>query len=528
MKFSVCLMSIVASLCGVALCATVFDGKLTMSEITLPSTPLSVTFSWRYKGYAALTPRLFNAPLPNGNLLVGWTDSSKVGHVSYLKKEGNSYTLVKTHNIADRQVRGIAALSDSSFGVLAWKEDSTAENCQMFVQKWTAISASGTPTKVYEVELKNLDGSTLDNRPTDFDIGDSRMEVDADGNFYVYYHVHSLSGHEGDTYFRVDPKGNLKKYWNWGCSHSMSNLLSYHPVLNQTLSLCVTDCYPGTSGSDFDNDAVGGLYTENKNLLQVMAGGCNGCVGGEIGMVAPISDAGWIVSFDAHRASVPKGSDNCYDTAYNQDIGVAIVKKDKTLSSMVWLTNTNEDEFDPALARYGPSSDKKYMIGWKTKSTRYLGLMDSKGSVVSGPYNCTVMTIGGTSKTVSWGARDDTWRTLADGSVAWLEVSSSKLRVYVMHYGDLPSSSSSSAQPHGGSSSAQPHGGSSSAQPHGGSSSAQPHGGSSSVRPPPHGDSSSSLEPTGNQTISPNVAASGPQTCGAILFAILLCFVYLF
>ena len=39
---------------------------------------------------------------------------------------------------------------------------------------------------------------TRDNHPTDFGIGESRLEFGG-GKYGAYYHVHSDSGHEGDT-----------------------------------------------------------------------------------------------------------------------------------------------------------------------------------------------------------------------------------------------------------------------------------------------------------------------------------------
>jgi len=489
MKYFVLLASII-----VACIAASNDllNHLSVFNITLPA-KLSPSYSnWRVKGYGTLTTRLFNAPLPNGDLLVGWTDESSVGHVSYLKKNGRSgYTLQKTLNINDRIVRGIAALPDGSFGVLAWVSSSTAEDTKMYVQKWTSMSNGGSPSKVFETELKNLDGDSLDNRPTDFHIGDSRMEVDSLGNFYVYYHVHSLSGHEGDTYFKVDSaSGKETRKWRWGCSHSMSNLLSFHPELNDILSLCVTDCFPGTSG-DFDTNSIGGLYTEDANLLQTMAGNCGGCVGGEIGMVAPVSNGGWVVIFNSHRNDVGKGTSAC-SSSYNQDVGIVFVSKQKTLSGTVkWLTSTSENEIDPGLARYGDS----FLVGWKKGTTKYLGLMNDQGVITSGPYEATEITVNGESTSVSWGSRDDTWRTLNDGSVAWLEApgdSKDVLRVFVMQYGDLPPPDPSSS--------------------HQDSSSPTIPSASSTVTPPDpssaHQDSSSPITPSASSTVAPSTSSA--------------------
>ena len=75
----------------------------------------------------------------------------------------------------------------------------------------------------------NTELTNSDNHPTDFGIGESRLEFGGD-RYGAYYHVHSDSGHEGDTLKFVNATtGAQTTQWSWGCSHSMSDLLSYHP-----------------------------------------------------------------------------------------------------------------------------------------------------------------------------------------------------------------------------------------------------------------------------------------------------------
>jgi len=378
--------------------------------------------------------------------LVGWTDSEKVGHVSYLKKDSKKgYVLEKTVTVEGRQCRGIAALNDTSFGVLSWVYNSDFTQSKMYVRKYTAMKASGTPTLQWETELAN--GAS--NFPSSFSIGDSRMELDSNGDFYVYYHVHSDDGHEGDTYFSVNSvSGEWRRIWSWGCSHSMSNLLSHNPIINKTLAVCVTDCYPGTSGT-FENNSIGGLYTEDRYLLYTMAGGCNGCVGGEVGMIAPIYEGGWAVIFNAHSNEIGKGQAAC-SSQYTQDIGVAIVGTDKRLANpVVWLTQSPESENDPALARYGAfcgngtcekagQKEQMFMVGWKQTQGSRIAFMDTTGLLRAGPFDVSHVQVDGKNRAISWGSRDDTWRTLEDGSIAWLEAPGTPkdlLRIYVFEKG---------------------------------------------------------------------------------------------
>jgi len=72
------------------------------------------------------------------------------------------------------------------------------------------------------------------NMPTTFTIGESRLEY-GDNIFRAYYHVHGVSswqtGHEGDSLKTITADGVDITEWDWGCSHSMSNLLKYNPDL---------------------------------------------------------------------------------------------------------------------------------------------------------------------------------------------------------------------------------------------------------------------------------------------------------
>ena len=57
-------------------------------------------------------------------------------------------------------------------------------------------------------------------------------------------------GHEGDQLKWIDAaSGSVTTGWSWGCSHSMSELIRYEPGSAKFLTACVTDCYPGTTGT---------------------------------------------------------------------------------------------------------------------------------------------------------------------------------------------------------------------------------------------------------------------------------------
>jgi hypothetical protein len=196
----------------------------------------------------------------------------------------------------------------------------------------------------------------------------------------------------------------------------MSAVLRYNGDANKFMPACATDCYPGTSGSDFANNSVGGIYI-NHNAKKVMdvAGGCNGSVAGEIGAAA-ISPDGWKLGFNAHQAATTLGQSSYDSSTMNQDVGFASIAGNYAASSVVWLTSTpSVDEEDVAMARWTPegSSDEQYLVGWaESASKRQLAIVDAAGVIVDGPTAFD-------DTTLHWGHRDDPMRRHFDGDVVW-------------------------------------------------------------------------------------------------------------
>ena len=99
--------------------------------------------------------------------------------------------------------------------------------------------------------------------------------------------------------------------------------------------------------------------------------------------------------------------------------GIALATIDESYqSSFRWLTNTDGAyERDPAIARWGPDAQaERYLVGWMTTndSAYWLGVIDSEGNFLAGPEE--VSSVG-----ISWGDRDDSFRTRADGTVSWVQ-----------------------------------------------------------------------------------------------------------
>jgi hypothetical protein len=256
-----------------------------------------------------------------------------------------------------------------------------------------------------------------DNTPTDFGIGEARMEF-GNGRYGAYYHVHSNDGHEGDTLKWVTASNGAEDTeWGWGCSHSMSNLLRYSPGAGDFLPVCVTDCFPGTEGG-FQNNAKGGIYLWASRDYKVMDvdAGCNGDVAGEVGSAA-LAPNGWKLVFNAHQAPLVLGQGSYNENTMNQDIGFSTIGTGPSAGAVVWLTSTdNVDEADSSIARWEPDGDgaEQYVVGWsegEEATVHRLARVDAAGAFLEGPIDVSAL--------VGWGRRDDPFRQHHDRDVIW-------------------------------------------------------------------------------------------------------------
>jgi hypothetical protein len=230
--------------------------------------------------------------------------------------------------------------------------------------------------------------------------------------------VHSDSGHEGDTLKWAEASSGAESTeWGWGCSHSMSALLRHNPAVGEFLPACVTDCYPGTSGDNFETDSKGGIYLDHDEAkIMDVAAGCNGSVAGELGGAA-LAPAGWKLVFNAHQNPTTLGQSSYDPDSMNQDIGFVSVGGTFTPEQVVFLTNTPDlDEADSSISRWEPAGDgaEQYVVGWSEpgSSTSYkLGRVDAAGAFLEGPIDVT--------SSARWGERDDPFRTHFNGDVIW-------------------------------------------------------------------------------------------------------------
>jgi hypothetical protein len=397
--------------------------RLSTSDVTVTAGVKPGVRNWRVWADTMLkVAPVYTAPLANCGTLVCYTSGTAAApNARVVKLDAADHAAGTLDLGAGMECRGLAAEPDGHFAALLW--DGTG--MRIYV---TRFDATGVQT--WSTELTNTDNS-----PTDFGIGESRLEFGG-GKYGAYYHVHSNDGHEGDTYkFTAAATGAQTTQWDWGCSHSMSELLTYNAQAGAFLASCVTDCYPGTTSSNFATGSIGGVYTENKNRILNVDAGCNGSVAGELGGAAVASN-GWKLVFNAHQAAATMGQSSYSTATMNQDIGFASVATNHTLSgAVVWLTTTSAlNEADSALARWQPAGDaaEQYVVGWMEPSSPAaykLGRVDPAGTFLEAAVDVAAK--------ARWGQRDDPFRVHVNGDVvwAWFDAAAST----VLHFARLSS-----------------------------------------------------------------------------------------
>ncbi len=373
--------------------------RLGTTTIATPGAVIGGGSAWRIWGTGSLgVGRVYTVPMGNCGTLVGYTTGpSSTARVARLDATDQ---LVTTHALGAFELRGLAVEPDGHFAALLW--DSTAKS--LHVQRFDATGAPGWST--------SLDDTV--GQPTDFGIGESRLEF-GNGTYEAYFHVHGISGiftgHEGDALHTLSATTGVNSTnWQWGCSHSMSELLRFDAAANAILPVCVTDCYPGTSGSNFPTDSIGGVYLANSTKVLDVDGGCNGSVAGELGGAAP-GPAGWKLVFNAHQNAATHGQGSYAAASMNQDIGFASIPTTGAPSAVTWLTTTGGNEANATIARWRPDADttEQYVVGWSSTAGYQLGRVSATGAFLEGPVTTTA----------KWGERDDPFREHVNGDVVW-------------------------------------------------------------------------------------------------------------
>ncbi len=383
--------------------------RLGVKTVATPAGVMAGTSAWRIWGQGSLRiSQVFTVPYADCGTLVGYTTGTATPNARVTRLDAND-ALVATYDLGAFELRGLAAEPDGHFGALLW--DMTVTPKQLHVTRFDAAGANPRESPLPDALAA----------PTDFNIGESRLEFGG-GKYGAYFHVHGVSGfangHEGDQLKWVDAaSGTVTNGWSWGCSHSMSELIRYEPGANKFLTACVTDCYPGTSGTNFATDAIGGVYLDNARKVVAVDGGCNGSVAGELGGMAP-SASGWKLVFNAHQNAATMGQSSYNPQAMNQDIGFAsVATSGAPAGAVTWLTTTAGSEQNSAISAWHPEgeTDEQYVIGWAETSgqTRVykLGRYTTAGAVIEAPIDVTT--------TAKWGERDDPFREHKNHDLVW-------------------------------------------------------------------------------------------------------------
>jgi hypothetical protein len=355
--------------------------RITTTTYTLPAALEPAVSSFHLWTKLTLGPRLYHEPMADGRTMVGWTDAAMNGHVSILGPT------VQTFDFPAEPVRGLVAHADGSFAVLLWNRGGTGwEDDFMRLSK---RNANGT--QAWTITLSTTEYVP---NPAEFNIGDSRL-AHAAGVYGAYFSVHSTAGHEGDRYQRVSDTGALLSGgWGWGLSHSMSGVIAAHPENGALHTAGSSDCYP-SKALLFDKSAT--LFAADAD--------CAGKVSVQLGQMAAAAGSQWLIAMDAiDRVGYPA-----------RGVGVARIRPGGS-ARLVWLTNTTgDDERDPVIARIGTSvGSNRFLVGWRLLSdgSYRVAVVDSTVAVLSGPEVLSAVT---------WGARDDSYRTRPDGSISWVQ-----------------------------------------------------------------------------------------------------------
>ncbi len=368
--------------------------RVAVTPIVLPASLEGSTSSWGTWGSSAIGPRLYLAPRSDGALLLGWTDASGTGRISLL----SNGSAAAVDSFTGHKLKGLVAHDDGSYAVLRW--DSPAETMRL---------------AKYDVGGTQFFATIVDTSNTEFDewLGDSRLTF-GNGSYAAYYTVYGtgswMEGHYGDQLRYVNGSGSITGGWEWGCSHSMAELVSWDQDLG-FVALCSSDCYPSL-----------GLVKNNSQNLVTSDGNCGGLVSLQLGQMAA-GEGEWKAVF------------NAMDMTCCDGFGIGFVRFGGAGgTNLTWLTNTNGAyERDPVMARLpdAPGGGERYLVGWRLSNTGefHLAVVSGDGSIVEGPDP-----VGGQG--IAWGNRDDSFQSRPDGSVSWVHGNPNSSTVTLFTYRD--------------------------------------------------------------------------------------------
>jgi hypothetical protein len=378
---------------------------VTMRAVTLPDRTQRGGHSYGTWEVGALNPRSFHDQIADGRVFVGWTADPVKGRVSIV--DGDD---VVTYNMDNREVHGIVAHDDGSFATLNRGVDLGTGELTMYLTKYLEDGSV-----VWESNLN--DGASLPaiELAGGNKMGDARLTYGA-GLYAAYYTVQNFGGHHGDKSVYVDEEGTVDptRGWGWGCSHSMSELISYNPALDGFMAACVSDTYPGYGVFSLGPAGDKHVYESGSNEA--------GLVSAVLGQLAP-SSTGWMLAFNA--------SERPCCLAH----GPAVQKLDEDgnpIGEVKWMLpeGIGTAERDVALGRLGTHPHREvFLMGWRDTDIGefFMTMIDRDGEMLMPVEN--IYASGG----AFWGRRDDSFRTEEDGSISWIFAPQLSTTLYIGH-----------------------------------------------------------------------------------------------
>nr|CAB3262201.1 uncharacterized protein LOC100178652 [Phallusia mammillata] len=380
--------------------------------------------SWCTYEKCAVSPRTYYHPVTANFSIVGITDVNGQGHVLLLDESHSPYKHVTTDVDGEAaMVAGIHGFHDESFAVLLYLGENPPRDTKMYLQ-------------FYRSDLSVKWSSQLKSAIAvpDRTVGDFRLSYGA-GFFAAYFSVFGIDNFanatNGEQLYFVNDDGKVKSTSYqipgqefvtsgdaWGCSHALAQLVGYHSIDNQFLTVCAADLYP--KGISIGDSVAG-------TLLFKADGNGRGFSTAQLGQLAE-ADFGWKLIFNAQDADCCPGQGVGFMTIYNENDQIT---GKQAFDSVVWLTNSDgKTERDPAMARLFEGdinifAEEKFLVGWKTNEEFSLGVVNSFGMFLKNPVLMTGLSIEKdnficTDHCVSWGNRDDSFKTLPNGKAAWI------------------------------------------------------------------------------------------------------------
>jgi hypothetical protein len=259
------------------------------------------------------------------------------------------------------------------------------------------------------------------------------------GQYGAYFAVHAepdASGleHDGDQLTIVNDAGAVQGGgWQWGLSHSLTELIDYHSDLARLTAVGVSDCFPPVSGATGSPPHSPGLDADYTNQIVAAAGNCGGLVSLQLGQMAAVTGGSWLVAFNGQSQSAFTDAFGNPEPAWvGKGIGVVSFNGSYAATPVKWLTNTTgTDERDAVLARIGTSlASNRFLVGWhlQTEGTFNMAVIDPTGKVLS-PAEAV-------SPTAGWGNRDDSLKTRPDGSISWLQGNAGATSLQLYRYAE--------------------------------------------------------------------------------------------